>query len=154
MRSTRYPDALVRAVAGFTLLEMLVVLAILGLLSIIALPPLRLNEGTRLREVVHALAADVRLTRQEAMRRAVPTAIVPADAAYLLQPSGRTKYLPPGVALAAAVAETRLVPDTESGIRFFPDGSSTGGILAVQQGSVEIHLTIRGFDGKVRLDER
>jgi general secretion pathway protein H len=51
------------------------------------------------------------------------------------------------------VAETRLVPDIDGGLRFFPDGSSTGGTLAVQRENAGIHLTIRRFDGKVRLNE-
>jgi general secretion pathway protein H len=152
MRSTRHPGAVV-GVEGLTLLEMLVVLAILGLLSVMAVPTFRLNEGARLREAAHALAADIRLARQEAMRRGVSTAIVPAATGYLLQPSGRTRDLG-GFKLSMEVAEARLVPDTNGGIRFFPDGSSTGGTLSVQRDNAGIYLTIRGLDGKVRLDER
>ena len=152
MRSTRHPGAAVGA-EGFTLLEMLVVLAILGLLSVMAVPTFRLNEGARLREAAHALAADIRLARQYAMRRGVSTAIVPTTTGYLLQPSGRTRDLS-GFKLTMEVAETRLVPDPDGGLRFFPDGSSTGGTLAVQRDNAGTYLTIRGLDGKVRLNER
>ena len=153
MRSGRYPVAAV-GTSGFTLLEMLVVLAILGLLTALVVPPLRPNEGARLRELAHALAADIRLMRQEAMRQGISTAIVPAAAGYLLQPSGRTKNLLSGFTLAAEAGETRLVPGNDDRIRFFPDGSSTGGILAIQHNQSRIYLTIRGLDGKVRLNER
>lgn len=144
----------VEADAGFTLMEMLVVLAILGLLSVVALPRLRLDEGARSRALVHALVVDVRLARHDAMRRGVITGIVPTSGGYLLEPSGRIQHLPDGVSLRTEPMSAQLVPDAQKGIRFFPDGSSTGGIFALHQGNLVTRMAVRGIDGKVRLHER
>jgi general secretion pathway protein H len=152
MRMGRQPVS-AAGTSGFTLLEVLVVLAILGLLTTLVMPPLRLNEGARLREQVHSLAADIRLARQEAIRRGVPTAIVPAATGYLLQPSGRTTNLFSGFTVTAQAGQAHLVPQPDDRIRFFPDGSSTGGTLSVGSSRSRISITIRGIDGKVWLND-
>jgi general secretion pathway protein H len=142
-----------RAPAGFTLLEMLVVLAILGLLSIIALPQLRLNEGARVREITHALIVDLRLTRDEAVRRGKMTAIVPTTNGYRLLPSGRGQILPQGMSIVLQPLPVQLISDNDGIVRFFPDGSATAASLLLRQGSLTIRLTVSGPDGGIQLHE-
>jgi general secretion pathway protein H len=147
----RNPNPRCQTVAGFTLLEMLVVLAILALLSAVALPRLRLNEGARLRGTTHALVVDLRLCRDEAIRRGTPTALVVGRDGYRLLPSGRTKALPSGIGLVSTPRPDFLLVNSADAIRFFPDGSSTGGTLLLQQGQVQVPIVVRGIDGKASL---
>ena len=138
-------------VAGFTLLEMLVVLAILALLSAVALARLRLNEGARLRAAAHSLIVDLRLCHEEAMRRGSPTALVATSEGYRLLPSGQAKRLPSGIELVANPSTDFLVENVADAVRFFPDGSSTGGTFVIQQGTAQFRVVVRGIDGRAGL---
>lgn len=140
-----------RDASGFTLVEMLVVLAILGLLITLAPPLVRSGGGSDLHAIAHAVAADLRLLRDEAIRRDATTTFVPLANGYVLRPSGRTKPLPAGIALTLEAAPSTLLPDAGGLIDFFPDGASTGGALSLSQSGSIARVLIRGLDGRVRL---
>ncbi len=136
------------AEAGYTLLELLVVLAIAGLLAG-AVPALfarakpTLDSEAVTRAVVHELA----LARQTAVAEGVEQRVV-IDASggrMTTEPGGRTRVLPKTVPLTFGRGRGE--------IDFFPDGSSTSGVILVGAGRQRHRLVIHWLSGRVARDE-
>jgi general secretion pathway protein H len=138
---------------GFTLIELLVVLVILGLVVLggssalsASLPALRLKSATRI------MADDLRATRRLALlqRREAAFRLVPG--AYVPHEGELPHALPSGTQsrLTTIIGEARTNPDR---IRFFADGSSTGGRIELQLGERRSGVEVDWLTGRVRVDE-
>ena len=68
-------------------------------------------------------------------------------------PGKSSKELPKDMKLRLTTAQQELVSDTSGGIRFFPDGSSTGGNIAVVLGEREWRINVGWLTGEITLDE-
>ncbi|HEY2069248.1 MAG TPA: type II secretion system protein [Rhizomicrobium sp.] len=134
-----------RSKAGYTLMEMLVVLTILGFVSAAALPMLSASRpGLRAKAAARAVASDFGAARQEAILKGEEARVTfdPASSSYAL-PGGARRVLPQGIALSAQQRE----------IDFFPDGSSSGGSVTVTSGATRHRVTARWPSGQIVLDE-
>lgn len=106
---------------GFTLLEALVVLAITALVAGLAFPALQTTAANwRFRAATTTLAARLAGARATAIAGDRSVEFAAADQSVVVE--GRISRFEPGMT-------TRTVPAT--GFRFFPDGSSTGGAIAL-----------------------
>jgi general secretion pathway protein H len=138
--------------AGFTLLEMLCVIAILAAIAAVVLPSL--PSGTsraRLESYAVATAALLKSDRNAAMRRQiiVETQINARSRFIRSGVSGRVVNLPNDVALEALVT-ARCNGDAQgSQIRFFPSGMSCGGTLALSRAGVGYQVRINWLTGGV-----
>jgi general secretion pathway protein H len=135
--------------AGFTLVEMLVVLAILALVFAI-MPPLLAGTRSRaeLDAATHELAAALRETRSLAIREGHSESFVVAARRFRAA-GGPMRPLAPELSLALATAHGEPVP--AGAIRFFADGSSSGGRLIVQSGERRSYVTVDWLTGRVAL---
>jgi general secretion pathway protein H len=131
--------------AGFSLLEMLVVLAILALVATVVLPTLvRPSEGLRLQASARELIAALRVARAAAISRNIETVLtVDVDRRSFASPTGASGSFAPEIAAELKVAEPERVSRSRGGLRFYPDGSSTGGDVA---------LSLRGKQARVCVD--
>jgi general secretion pathway protein H len=146
--------------AGFTLLEMLVVLIIAGLVLALAIPAFpRLFAGLQLKAAAHDLMRDLAAARSAAITqaRAVRLIVVPDQPGYTLDGRVRALSCDCRVALAAAApggTALSLLPEASgapSGIAFYPDGGASGGALTVTQDGRGLMVAVDWMTGRAAL---
>lgn len=144
-------------VSGFTLVELLVVLAIAAL-ALTAVPPLisAALPGVELKGAARRTLASLRLARETAIRTGTDAALVVDVEARTLTVAGReTVSLPSGITLRLNAATREMLDEQRGTIRFFPDGSSTGGVVVLArptaQGQAGYQVGVNWLTGRVRM---
>ncbi len=115
--------------AGFTLLESLVVLALMALFAGMATQLLRPpSERLRLESATRALCASLRATRARAIATNAEAAVLfDLDSKSYASPVGGEGKLPADAQIFLEIAHTQRLTDRVGAIAFFADGTSTGG---------------------------
>ncbi len=142
-----------RGAAGFTLIEMLVVLTIVALALAIVVPAV----SNSMVASVHDVARDVQISLRQARAKAIneqQSALfwVDTEQHQYLNHKNKIKSFPEDINMRAKVA-SREVQDRKAGIRFFPDGSSTGGSLVVSDAEVAVRVDIDWLTGRVSVTD-
>jgi general secretion pathway protein H len=137
--------------SGFTLLELLVVLAILALAT--ALIPPFLNGGkdaAAFRSSVREVATALRETRNLAIaRNRSETFTVDIGHSQYRVANGAPRSIPKGIAISLLTVTQEVIADETASIRFFPDGSSTGGHVTFVQGKRRSDVLVDWLSGQV-----
>lgn len=139
-----------RAISGFTLLEILVVLTMAALLMAVVVPAISKGLGQSLNDVARELHIGLRKARADAVtqQQSVRFAVDLEEKSYA---SGtRVRTLPSDFELIARVAENE-VQGQQAGIRFYPDGSSSGGRIGVSEAQTTLWLEVDWLTGRVQL---
>ena len=144
------------AVAGFTLLEMLVVLMIAGLLLAVT-PPLISNAipGGQLKSTARSLVSALRQTRSLAISEAAPRRLTVDLEAREVRISGRARTIdiPSKIDVELTVAESQRSGEHMAAVSFFPDGSSTGGRIRLGRADIHYQVDVDWLTGRVSLLE-
>jgi general secretion pathway protein H len=142
---------------GFTLVELLVVLVILAALSGLLL--IRFDgvlEGMELRGASRDVASALRYARGRAIATQQETgvAIDVESRQYRVLGTDDTRVhgFNPRIAVDMITDRSAFLSDTEAAIRFFPDGSSTGGGITLSSGTNGYHIDVQWLTGRVRVD--
>ena len=126
---------------GFTLLEMLVVVAILGIVGTIVLSrgPAR-SARQDVRAATAILSGALRLARSQAIATDRPVA-------FTLDPATRRWQV--GTAAPARLPGTVSLLAPRRGILFSPEGGSSGGDIAVASGTIRAVVGVDWLTGRV-----
>lgn len=137
---------------GFTLVEMLVVLAIVALTTTFAMPLLSSgSDGLRLDMASSELAAAFRVTRSAAITRNAQMALfIDVDRRTFESSVVSERPFAPDVEAKLTVASAMQSAASNGGFQFFPDGSSTGGDVTLSLRGKQTKLCVDWLTGTVR----
>lgn len=144
------------AARGFTLLELLVVLVIAGAGYALLV---RFNaggvSGAQLKSAARAVAAGLRDARGTAIARQESTALVLDLENRSMEVGGgaRARELPRRLDLKLYTAQSEIVDGKRGAIRFYPDGSSTGGRVTLASGERRFLVDVDWLTGRVSIKE-
>jgi general secretion pathway protein H len=143
---------------GFTLVELLVVMVIAALvLALVGTSISRSVSGAEMRTAARKVAANLRYTRTQAiLQKSEQVFLVDTEARTFQAPEREPVELPEGMRMALTTARTELTGESVGGIRFYPDGGSTGGYVELETNERIYKVSVAWLTGETvveRLDD-
>jgi general secretion pathway protein H len=142
---------------GFTLLEILLVIAIIGAASVLAATAMGGGfRGMQLKASARQIASNLRYTRAQAIATGEPQRFVIDPARHAWQaPKNHHGDIPPKLGIVFTGAREAASPDGagrgEGAILFFPDGAATGGRIRLTAGKAAWDIDVAWLTGQVQL---
>lgn len=139
---------------GFTLLELLVVLGILLLIITVVPPSLSpALDKVRTRSAARDVVAVLRLARNTAVASGRETTLSVDVSGRQISLNDRIRHLalPGDAVISLTTAGAEKMSGTAGAIRFFPDGSSTGGRVTLEHGASRYRIDVNWITGAVAL---
>lgn len=137
------------ATAGFTLVEMLVVLAIMALVAAIAAPGLVSNYRTKTLETLAGeITMRLRLSRTSAIATARPKQVVVDLGTRVIRFGERDSVaLPDDVKMTVITGQETVVAGRQTVLTFLPDGSASGMDISLQQKGRTTRIAVNWLTG-------
>jgi general secretion pathway protein H len=141
-------------ITGFTLLELLIVLIIAA--ALVALVPPLINRalpGVKLKGASQEVASAMRFLRGWSVAHGEQGLFLLdlENKHYTITPRQRVYELPEGAELKMVAASDEGEGEHQGGIRFFPDGSSSGGRITLSAAGKTHQIDVDWLTGKVSL---
>jgi general secretion pathway protein H len=136
------------------------VVLLIGSLMLAVIPPLVSGLGltTEMRGAARQLAAGLRAARNYAITKQKEGTLMLdlEQRKFAVSGDSRTVTLPSDdeVQVKLFTAQSELVDETTGRIRFFPDGSSTGGHISLIDSKVEYRVNVDWLTGRIIIEDR
>lgn len=140
---------------GFTLIEMVAVIVLIGIIAtVVTFSFSKSLAGAKVQAASRDLVAALRYTRGQAIVKGEQKVLnLDIENNSYQAPGKGTINLPKEMVMRLTTAQQELTSDTAGGIRFFPDGSSTGGNIAIVMGEREWRINVGWLTGEITLDK-
>ena len=139
---------------GFTLVELMVVMVIIALImGLVATSMSSSISSAEARAASRKLVASIRYTRTRAILDKKETVFqVDTENRSYQAPGRKQVVLPEGVDVTITTARSEVTSEAVSGIRFFPDGGSTGGHIELTINDREYRVNVAWLTGETSLE--
>lgn len=139
--------------SGLTLVELIVVLAVLGIITALVTPAVTsLMPGYQLRATADDIVSQIRYARSLSFQANRPAGFfVDTGEGLTLAEGTSPRFWPKDIAVTFTSAKFLQRSDTVGEIRFYPDGTSTGGLLDLSGNSKTVRIRVDWFDGEVSM---
>lgn len=139
---------------GFTLVEVMVVMVIVALImGLVATSMSQSVSAAEARAAARKLVASLRYTRARAILDKSEQVFQVNTEQRSYQAPGREQVeLPDGVDVTITTARSEITDEDVAGIRFFPDGGSTGGHIELMVNEKEYRVNVAWLTGETRLE--
>lgn len=140
--------------SGFSLLELLLVLAITS--AIVGLVAPRLSgtlDSLQLKRLSREMAASLSTTRTQAISKGQSAIWLLNLEKHFYQYGRHNKIVsyPESIDVTLTTASKEQISDTIANVRFFPDGSATGGEIVLARGKQTYSIQINWLTGQIRI---
>jgi general secretion pathway protein H len=145
-----------RAAAGFTLIEIMLVLALAAMLyALVTMIPFGKASAADLKAAARSVASGLRTAQSTALatRRDALLTIDMESREYITTGENQVHKLPGNIDLKLYTAQTEVTSEHSGSIRFYPDGSSTGGRVTVEAGERKYLVDVDWLTGRVAINE-
>lgn len=140
---------------GFSLLELIAVIVLIAIAVTVASVSVSRSLGSaRVQAASRDLVAALRYTRGQAIvKREQQTLDVDLEDMSYRVPGRDAVKFPDKIEVKLLTAQNELIHEKAGRIRFYPDGSSTGGHVSIIAGEREWRVNVGWLTGEVDLEE-
>jgi general secretion pathway protein H len=142
---------------GFSLLELTVVLFVIVLgFSVIGLNLSSGNDSTKIKATARDIVSALRYARGQALmtRQEATVALNLTDNNYTVSNHDKVYQIPEEIDVTVVTAQSELNGEGAANIRFFGDGSSTGGRITLEQEHISWKIDINWLTGQIELESK
>ncbi len=157
LTKNRQTGALPTSSKGFTLLEIMLVLFIVILgFAAIGLNISSGNDATKLQSAARDMVSALRFAKGQALisHEETTVALDLNENTYTVSDRDKVYTIPDTIALTVVTAQEELTGKGLASIRFFPDGSSSGGRIKLEMNSAIWQIDINWLTGQVELENK
>jgi general secretion pathway protein H len=139
-----------RSLRAFTLVELLVAMAIAGVLMAVSVPMgMRFYDSMQYREAVRIVMSAFQFARHQAVETGTMQDVVVRPGVNELSYGGKSKQLPESINMVVSAAGD-LGVERGGVVRFYPEGGATGGDVELESPSGKgVRISVDWLTGKV-----